>query len=50
MKSDLPTRIEQAYARCKLFPEKTADGFMALLELRNLVPEVLLALAELEKK
>lgn len=36
--------LEVAYDRCKLWPEHTGDGFMALLELRNLTPDILAAL------
>ena len=44
---DNPTiadELEVAYDRCKLWPEHTGDGFMALLELRNLTPDILAAL------
>lgn len=50
---DLPERVRTAYERCKLPPEIAAnddgtftvkgDAYLALLELRNLSPDVLLA-------
>ena len=58
MNPDLPTRLRAAYDKAKLFPEIarnedgtfTLDGsaYMALLELRALVPELELALHELQ--
>lgn len=53
MSADLIQRIEQAYERCKSFPEAGAQGgmftvrgdaYLALIELRNLCPEIVLAL------
>lgn len=59
MDSTLPARLKAAYARCKRFPEQShnpdgtftvkGDAFVAFLELRALVPEIELALAELER-
>ena len=33
----LVARLEAVYERCKLWPEQSQDGMMALLELRNMV-------------
>lgn len=58
MSPDLPHRLRAASERCKLFPEqrRNDDGtftlkpepYMALLDLRALVPELELALHELQ--
>lgn len=54
-RAELAFRIEQAYRRCANFPEISAsngnylvrgDAFMAFIELRNLMPEVVLALSK----
>lgn len=51
---DLAERVEIAFRRCAEFPEIEArdgnylvrgDAFMAFIELRNLMPDVLLALS-----
>ncbi len=42
----LAERLEQLYKRCELFPERTGEGNIALLELRNLTPEVAAALRQ----
>lgn len=53
-RAELAFRIEQAYRRCASFPEISAtngnflvrgDAFMAFIELRNLMPDVILALS-----
>ena len=43
--TDLIARVQLAYDKCKLFPERDPAGMIALLELRNLMPEVLAELA-----
>lgn len=58
MSPDLPDRVKRAYDRCKAFPEvgRNADGtftvrgdaWLAMLELRHLMPDVMLALHELQ--
>lgn len=63
MPSDLRQRLRAAYKRCSLFPDQShnedgtvtvkGDAFMAMLELRNLSPEIdnaLWRLEELEKR
>lgn len=40
----LSQELEAIYDRCKIWPELTADGQVALLELRNLTPRLLVAL------
>jgi len=54
-RSELAFRIEQAYRRCASFPEISAqngtfsvrgDAFLAFIELRNLMPDVMLALTQ----
>ena len=45
---ELIDRLGGVYARCKLWPEKTADGQIALMELRNLVPDAAAAIASLQ--
>lgn len=59
MAPDLPERLKAAYCRCKDQPEVRrnddgtftvrGDAFMALLDLRALVPEIGLALHELRE-
>ncbi len=53
MSRELADRIQVAYDRCKAFPEAgkqdaffmvRGDAYMALLELRNMCPEIVLAL------
>lgn len=53
MSADLTHRVQMAFDRCKQFPEAgvrdgifhvRGDAYMALIELRNLCPEVVLAL------
>lgn len=56
MAPDLPARLKAAYDRCKLSPEigrnpdgtftVKGDAWLAMLELRALVPEIALALHE----
>lgn len=55
MNADLVHRIEQAYDRCKEFPEAgvqggffvvRADAYLALIELRNMLPEAILAIKD----
>lgn len=41
---DLAQRLQVVFDRCKEFPENTPGGFMALLELRNMMPDVIAAL------
>lgn len=58
MDNTLPGRLRMAYDRCKLFPEQSRNpggsvnvsgqAFVALIELRNLVPEIENALRELQ--
>ena len=54
-RTELAFRIEQAYRRCASFPEMSAqngtfivrgDAFLAFIELRNLMPDVMLALTQ----
>lgn len=59
MAPDLPNRLKAAYDRCKNFPEQShnpdgsvtvkGDAFIALLDLRALVPEIGLALHQLQE-
>jgi hypothetical protein len=58
-KPDLAHRVQIAFDRCKAFPEAgKRDGFfqvrgeayLALLELRNLAPEIVLALDPTAKR
>lgn len=53
MSQDLVHRIQNAFDRCKAFPEAGVergqfivhgDAYLALIELRNLCPEIVLAL------
>lgn len=41
MSEDIVDRTQAAFDRVKLAPENQADGFIRLIELRNLVPELL---------
>lgn len=41
--SDLADRAEMLYDKCKLFPEKSPGGQIAMIELRNLAPELIAA-------
>ena len=54
---DLAQRVQAAFDRCKLFPETgvrdgvfhvRGDAYLALIELRNMMPEVVLALGTKE--
>ena len=42
----LAAELEELFDKCKLWPEKTSEGQMALLELRNLTPRILTALSK----
>ena len=55
MSADLAHRVQNAFDRCKAFPEAgvdrgnfivRGDAYLALIELRNLCPEIVLALRE----
>lgn len=55
MSAYLAERVQQAFDRCKVFPEAgTQDGmfmvrgdaYLALIELRNMAPEIVLALRQ----
>lgn len=55
MSRELAERVQVAFDRCKEFPEVRKDGayfmvkgdaYMALIELRNLAPQVVLELQE----
>lgn len=58
--TDLRARLKAAYDRCKLFPEVRrnedgtftvrGDAYLALLDLRALVPEIDSALHKLEQE
>lgn len=39
--AELIEKAQQLYDRCKAFPERDPAGMMALLELRNLVPDLI---------
>lgn len=45
MTDELARELEALYERCKFWPERSADGQIALLELRNLTPRILAALS-----
>ena len=56
MRKDLAHRVQMAFDRCKVFPEAgvesgyfrvRGDAYLALIELRNLAPEIVLALDEI---
>jgi len=38
---ELIAEAQRLFDRCKLFPENNPQGIMALIELRNIVPELL---------
>lgn len=53
MSADLADRVQMAFDRCKSFPEAGAQNgtfivrgaaYLALIELRNMCPEIILAL------
>lgn len=53
MSADLAQRVQMAFDRCKEFPEAgvqggmfhvRGDAYLALIELRNLCPQIVLAL------
>ena len=55
MSRELAHRVQIAFDRCKAFPEAVVDrghfmvrgdAYLALIELRNLRPEIVLALRE----
>ncbi|GAA5049770.1 hypothetical protein GCM10023208_08220 [Erythrobacter westpacificensis] len=55
MSKDLAHRVQNAFDRCKAFPEAgvhnglfqvRGEAYLALIELRNLCPEIVLALRE----
>ncbi|QFT76007.1 hypothetical protein [Erythrobacter sp. THAF29] len=57
MNTDLAFRVQNAFDRCKEFPEAGKHGdmflvkgqaFIAFIELRNLCPEIILALKHCE--
>lgn len=57
MSNELAYRVQNAFDRCKAFPEAgverghfivRGDAYLALIELRNLCPEIVLALQERE--
>ena len=46
--SDLLDRLRALYKRCELFPENNPDGMSALLDIRNLVPDIIAAVERLQ--
>lgn len=58
MSKDLAHRVQVAFDRCKAFPEAgvengyfrvRGDAYLALIGLRNLVPEIVLAIRKNDK-
>ena len=56
MSAELADRVQMAFDRCKVFPEAgvrdgifqvRGDAYLALIELRNMCPEIILALSDL---
>lgn len=57
MSADLAKRVQMAFDRCKAFPEAgvendqfivRGDAYLALLDLRNMCPEIVTALSKVE--
>ena len=48
--AEIVEKVRAAYDRVKLFPESMPDGKMRLLELRALIPELLLYVERLERE
>lgn len=48
MPEDIADRAQAAFDRVKIAPENQKDGFVRLIELRNLVPDMITRIRALE--
>jgi hypothetical protein len=47
---ELAEAMQRQYDRCKRFPEQRKDGWIALIELRNLAPRAIELLRKLARQ